>query len=258
MNRIIRLLLLAVVGFALFGRATCGRTKPAARGITPVLKLTIKDHVYYHNMGITWDSEHYYTVNGGNSDYCNLNKYDRKGNLVASYDVGIDGRAIFWHPEDEELFVKVHGTSLYSVDLEDEYADEATEDIATEDNSSVGFSPDGERVYELSGGTVTVRDFDSGDELASFELAGAASDEDQGRDKSIAVSDKYIFAWEDENTIRVYNLEGAYLVRFDLPRPGFGSSLSWANGLLWIAEDADGKDSGADGYWYGYQLKELD
>ncbi len=258
MNRIARLILLAAAAFAVFGRATCGKTRPAATGVRPVLRLTIKDHVYYHNMGITWDGSRYFTVNGGNSDYCTLNEYDKKGNQVASYDVGLDGRSIYWHPDDEELYVKVFGTSLYSVDLEDEYADESYEDIASEENSSVGFSPDGERVYELVSGTVTVREFDTGEELGTFKLDSVTDREQAGYDKSIAVSDKYIFAWEDENRIRVYGLDGRYLTRFELPQPGFGFSLSWANGLLWVAQDADGKDQGADGYWYGYELRGLD
>lgn len=258
MNRAIRLILAAAAAFAVFGRATCGKTRPAAARVKPVLRLTITDEVYYHNMGITWDGNRYFTINGGNSDYCTLNEYDKKGNLVAGHDVELDGRSIFWHPDDEELYVKAFGTSLYLVDLEDEYADESYEDIAGEDNSSIGFSPDGERVYELVKGTVTVREFDSGEELEAFELGGVTDREEAGYDKSIAVSDKYIFAWEDEDEIRVYGLDGTYLTRFELPQPGFGFSLSWANGLLWVAKDADGKDEAADGYWYGYHLKGLD
>jgi hypothetical protein len=250
----------ALVAFAAFGRATCGKPKPQARPgqVTPVLRLTIEDHVYYHNMGITWDGRHYFTINGGNTDYCNLNEYDRKGKLEESHDVELDGRSIFWHPDEEELYVKVYGTSLYSVDLDDEDADEAFEDVAAEDNSSVGFSPDGERVYELVEGTVTVREFDTGEEIESFELDGASDEADLGYDKSIAVSDRYIFAWDEDDEIRVYDLEGEYLTRFELPRAGFGFSLSWANGLLWVAQDADGKDEGEDGYWYGYELKGLE
>jgi hypothetical protein len=55
---------------------------------------------------------------------------------------------------------------------------------------------------------------------------------------------------------------------FKLPRTGFSFSLSWANGMLWIAEyangverDEDGNVTGgkaADGYWYGYRLVGLE
>jgi hypothetical protein len=256
MNRLLRFSLLALIAFAAFGRATCGKPRPA--GVTPVLKLTIEDHVYYHNMGITWDGRHYFTINGGNSDYSNINEYDRKGKLVASYDVELDGRSIFWHPDEEEMYVKVFGNSLYTVDLSDEEADESVEEVFAESNSSVGFSPDGEKTYELSGGTVTVRDFDAGDEMESFDLNGVSDEESQGYDKSIAVSGRYIFAWDDDDGIRVYDRGGNYVTKFDLPRSGFGFSLSWANGLLWVAQDADGRDEGADGTWYGYELKGLD
>ena len=45
------------------------------------------------------------------------------------------------------------------------------------------------------------------------------------------------------------------MTKFTLPRSGFGFSLSWANDMLWIAEDADGGEDGADGTWYGYELQ---
>jgi hypothetical protein len=53
--------------------------------------MEFTDHVYYHNVGLTWDGDYYYTVNGGNTDYSNLNKYDASGSLDESYDVGADG-----------------------------------------------------------------------------------------------------------------------------------------------------------------------
>jgi hypothetical protein len=90
----------AVLAVVVFGRATCGKQKPA--GVTPVQKMEFTDHVSYHNLGIAWDGE-YYTINGGNTDYSDLNLYEESGSYEESYDLGIDGRAIFYSPDDEQL-----------------------------------------------------------------------------------------------------------------------------------------------------------
>ena len=257
MNRAIKLLLVVAVAFAAFTRATCGRTKP--QGVVPVLRMTITDHVFYHNMGITFDGSHYFTINGGNEEQSTLNEYDARGRFVGTSSVGLDGRAIFWHADDEELYVKAYGASLYTADPESEESEAELEGVFTENNSSIGFSPDGQRMYELSGGGVTVYELLTGDELESFELSAVSADDNRGYDKSIAASDKYLFVWgESDDTVAVYDLSGSYVTRFELPEPGFGYSLSWANGMLWVAKDADGFDEGADGTWYGYRLKGLD
>ena len=77
---------------------------------------------------------------------------------------------------------------------------------------------------------------------------------------AIAASDKFLFVWapNSDKEILVYGVDGKYVTQFELSRSGFGFSLSWANDMLWIAEDADGSSDGADGTWYGYELKGLE
>ena len=257
MRRLLRLgmVLLAVV---VFTRATCGQRRPT--GVTPVQKMEFADHVCYHNMGIAWDGEYYYTINGGNTEYSSLNQYDAGGSLEESYDLGVDARAILYDPAWEELFVKSYGTSLDAVDLDFEEASEDLEDVFDEDQSSVAMSPDGENLYELSDGRVHVYDANSGDEEASFELSSYSGTEDLGYAYAIAASEKFLFVWapDSDTDILVYGLDGKYVTKFTLPRSGYGFSLSWANGMLWIAEDADGGEDGADGTWYGYALQGLE
>jgi hypothetical protein len=248
---------LVVLAVAMLGCATTG--KPRVAGVTPVQKLEFTDHVYYHNMGITWDGEYYYTVSGGNTDYSNLNRYDESGELHSEYDISADGRAILYSPAEEQLFVKSHGLSLEDVDLDLEETSTALDDIFTGEQSSVAISPDGEMLYELYEGTVNVFNAD-GDEEGSFELSSYNTTEELGYAFAIAASDKFLFGWapESDTDILVYGLDGKYVTRFSLPRSGYGFSLSWANGLLWIADDADGSTDGADGTWYGYALKGLE
>jgi len=250
---------LAALALVVFGCATGGKHEGGGIRVTPVQELEFTDHVYYHNMGITWDGEYYYTINGGNTEYSNLHRYYESGDLDSEYDLGVDCRAILYSPAEEQLYVKPFGMSLDVVDLDLEETSTDLEDIFSGDQSSVAMSPDGEKLYELYEGTVKVFNTD-GDEETSFELSSYNTTEGLGYAYAIAASDKFLFVWapESDNEILVYGVDGKYVTKFALPRSGFGFSLSWANDMLWIAEDADGDTDGADGTWYGYTLKGLE
>jgi hypothetical protein len=255
-----RLLKLGFAALALmvFGCATSAKHESGGFKVTPVQKMEFTDHVYYHNMGITWDGEYYYTINGGNTESSNLNKYDDSGELDSEYDVSADGRAILYSPSEEQLYVKPYGTSLDDVDLDIEETSAAIEDIFM-DQSSVAMSPDGEKMYELNDGTVNVFNTD-GDEEGSFKLSSYNTTTELGYAYAIAASNKFLFVWapDSDKEILVYGVDGKYITKFELPRSGYGFSLSWANDMLWIAEDADGGSDGADGTWYGYALEGLE
>ncbi|MBM3330780.1 hypothetical protein FJY68_02875 [candidate division WOR-3 bacterium] len=253
------MLRLSLVALVVLGCAAGAKKQVGGTKVTPVQQMEFTDHVFYHNMGLTWDGDYYYTINGGNTEYSNLNKYDESGSLEESYSMGADGRAILYSPAEEQLYVKPYGTSLDLADLDLEFTVEDKEGIFSEDQSSVAMSPDGEKLYELEDGTVTVFDSD-GEEETSFELSSYNSTTDLGYSYAIAASDKFLFVWapDSDTDILVYGIDGEYVSKFALPRSGFGFSLSWANDMLWIAEDADGGSDGADGTWYGYQLKGLE
>jgi hypothetical protein len=272
-KRTLTLCLLAVVAFAVFGRATCKKAEPA--GIKPVEAMKIKDNVYYHNVGITFGDGRYYTLNGGNEDWGLVNVYDEDGDFVDSWDVEVDGRAIFYDPEYGLLYVKPCGTDYYTIDPELGNLGLDVEDFFVEDNSSVGWSPDGHEIYELTeDGEVIVIESYIGMDLDEFELTSYS--EKHGYQFSVAVSDNYLFAWDgpeeedDEETgglptVYVYTRDGEYVDMFRLPRAGFPFSLSWANGMLWIAEDAgateedeDGNIISQDGWWYGCRIEGLE
>jgi hypothetical protein len=245
---------IGILGIMLFVvismRATCSATKPGAMSPVEVMKLS--DNVYFHNVSITYDGNHYLTINGGNDSYCTLNKYDGEGELVDAYDVGLDGRSICYNPKDGRLYVKVYGTDLYVIDLETESAEIALYDVFDDDNSSIGISEDGTRIYELVEGQISVLDFKTGKELKRFKLSNYF--DEHGYHSSIAVSKRYLFVWGDSDAIIAYDHDGTYLSEFRLPRPGYGFSLSYCNKMLWMAQDADASTDGGSGYWYGYRL----
>lgn len=249
MKRVVTLCSLIVLAL-IFVRATCGKVRPPIEKLVEVMK--IKDHVYYHNISIAYNGEHYYTINGGNDNYCVINEYDRSGRYIKSYDVGLDGRALFYSPKDKQLYVKVFGTDIYKINLADESATMAFEYIFDMENGSPAVSPDGQYFYEFLDGEVTEFDAQTGQELRNFKVA--AYYYEHGYNVSIAASEHYLFVWGDEDDIIVYDLDGNHVAEVKLPRLGFGFSLSYCNGLLWIAEDADAAEEGGDGFWYGYRF----
>lgn len=248
MKKIFKVCLLVAI-MLLTVRATCGTKKMFDKAVQ---SMKIKDNVFFHNVGITYDGRHYYTINGGNEEYCVLNEYNKKGSFIEYYDLELDCRAIFHNPRDGNLYLKNYGTDLYVVDLWDEIADVELMDVFDEENSSPAMSPDGKYLYEYYGGTVRLLDFETGNELDKFKLSKWY--DEHGYNYAIAASNQHLFVWSDEFEIAIYDLDGNYVTEIDLPRTGFGFSLSWCKGLLWIARDADAAKDGGDGYWYGYKL----
>jgi len=250
MRRFIRIGLLILFA-AITVRATCS---PAAKKFgKPKEMLVFDDHVYYHNMSITYGDKYYFTVNGGNESWGLLNEYDADGEPIESHDLELDSRAIFYNSDDEQLYVKVYGTDLYSVDPDDGYDDLKLENVFEDDNSSPGFDPNGKYIYEFVNGRVRVLDFEDGEEVRTFRVDEYY--DEHGFNTAIAASENYLYIWAENDAIRVYDLKGDYVALIQLPRAGYGFSLSYCHGYLWIAKDADGGEDGADGRWYGYKLK---
>lgn len=249
MSRALKLVLV-VLAWLVFVRATC-RRGPVA--VTPVEAMEIADEVYYHNVSITWDGNHYFTLNGGNEDWSRVNEYDAEGGFVESYAPGIDGRTLFY--SNGTLLAKAFDTDLYTIDLDLEDYDSEEGGLFEEDQTSVGFTPDGRRAFELVDGTVHVYDVAEGEEIASFELDRYYDEKQYG--KAIAACGKYLYVWGAEDGVIVYDQKGRFVTDFELPRKGFWASLSYCNGLLWIAEDADAGDELGTGTWHGYRLKGL-
>lgn len=220
----------------------------------PVTAVTIEDEIYYHNASITFDGEHYFTLNGGNADWAVVNEYNKEGKLLNTYEPPVDGRSFFFSKKDNVFYVKPYDISLYTMDLK---ADELQLVDSHwwsywDDNSSIGFSPNGEKVFERIDDWVYVINMEDGIAADSFEVAPY---DYHSYNMSCAASDKYVFTWADADKINAYTYDGKYKGQIKLPREGYGFSLSYCNGMLWIAKDADASDWGGTGFWYGYKVE---
>ncbi|MBS4015809.1 MAG: hypothetical protein KGZ86_05190 [Candidatus Latescibacteria bacterium] len=244
---------MAVVMIAIFMiQATCGKPKPVT--ITPYEEIEIEDWVYYHNMSIAYDGSQYITMNGGNDDYCIINTYEDDGEWLYDFDLGIDGRTIFYDAKKSRLLGKLYGTGLYELKLNEDQANLLYTDVFEYDNSSVAFAPDGKYAYELTE-TGYIRFINLNNGKFEKQIKITTYTDEHGFATSMAASDKYFFIWGALGSeIVVLDLKGRYVTSFELPRSGLSFSLSYCNNMLWIAEDADGADEGYTGYWYGYSL----
>ncbi len=231
-------------------RASCGAVKPFSK--PPVQAIKIEDWVYFHNMSITFDGRHYFTINGGNENNCILNEYDRNGEYMADYDVYLDGRSILYNPQTDLIYIKIYGTDLYEIDFEYEDAYPYLYDVFVEENSSPAISPDGQYLYELTNGKVRVIDFETGDLERTIKLEDWY--DEHGYRYAIAASEAYIFVWGSEDEVLVYDLDGKYVNKIKMPRLGYSFSLTYCNNMLWVSKDADGASDGETGYWYGYRF----
>jgi hypothetical protein len=257
MKKLVKIVLLIILGAVLM-RATCGKPNPTEETTIKAKEMMrITDKVYYHNMSITYDGYHYYTINGGNTNYSVINEYDDKGKFITRYDLKLDGRAIIYNPDDYYMFVKIYGTDLCKIDLEnEEYSTELSEIFANE-QSSIGFSPANNVLCELNDSTVTTYDISDGTEINTYYLDNYNSEE--RFNCSMAASNEHMFVWGNSpKEVLIYDMEGNYVNSVKLPRAGFGYSLSYCNGMLWIAQDADAKNKLGKGTWYGYQLQGLE
>jgi DNA-binding beta-propeller fold protein YncE len=220
-------------------------------GVKPELVMKIQDKVFYHNVGITFDGKYYYTVNGGNEDYGKVNQYDAGGKLIASADVKVDGRAIFYNPSDGKIYIKTYMRDLLVYDPKRKEVKTVAEGVFHDNQSSPALDPSGKRIYELVEGTLYVMEFPSMKDIQTIEGLPCG---EFPYSVTIAASKDFLFTWDEDGNVHVLDKNGKELASFKFKRTFHGMSLSWANGMLWAAEDADASDYGGVGTWFGYTL----
>jgi len=211
---------------------------------TPTLDITITHSHPMHSMSITADDSYYYMINGGNAGYGRVLTFDLNGNFVDSVAAYLDGRGIFYNPNDGTVYVKVYGFDLYWVDPSTGSSGLVYSGIFHDYQSHVSFDASTGYMYEHADGTVWVVDLATGNTvntMTGFTYGG------WGYNYAICTDGQYLFTW-DESQVYAYDMNGNPVDPFPLPFGSYGYSLSWANNRMFAADDA----SGGTGYWYGY------
>jgi len=229
------------------------QSSPAGGGamvdLTPTLDITIQHSHPMHSMGITADDSYYYMINGGNAGLGRVLTFDLNGNFVDSVAAYLDGRAIFYNPNDGTVYVKTYLYDLYWVDPTNGNSGLVYSGIFHNSQSHVSLDPATQYMYEHADGTVWVVDLANGNTINTMTgfLYGG-----WGYNFAIATDGQHIFTW-DETQVHAYDMSGNYQESFSLDYGNYGYSLSWANSRMFAAQDA----SGGTGYWYGYTFADV-
>jgi Secretion system C-terminal sorting domain len=220
----------------------------------PVLMLQFTEGPQNSMMGIAWDGQYYWTINGGNTSGL-LNRYSEDGIFLGVTRFSMSGRGIVFNPIDGLLYMSTFGGSIHRVD--DPYTDYATTEVCTgvmqSPQASLGMSWDGTLLYDFYRGVTEVHDFFTFDLLDSYDdfSYGYAS---PGGNCSIIADTDYLYtidAYTDE--LFVYNIsDGSHVDTYVLPFGNDGYSLSIANNMIFYNLSANMEI----GTWYGYSLRD--
>lgn len=217
--------------------------------IKPV--LTFNDDPLTHNMGIVSDGNYYYSINGGVTHKGQINKYSFYGKLIESYEISLDMRGVFYNVKDKKFYVNCYDKAIYRItDMSSGKYELIKQDLYENEQTSLALSADGKLLYCFNKGELKIYKF------PSFKLSKTLTGIDYGSGHSngeaaIAVSKKNFYTWNaSEKMIFVYDLKGKKIKTINISDGDYGFSLSFANGLLFVATDGN-YDIGT---WYGYNL----
>jgi hypothetical protein len=219
----------------------------------PVLALEFDDNPSNHNMHITSDGNYFYSCNGGNYADGKINKFTLSGNFVASYPIAIDMRSIMYNKADGYLYVcgfenVLYERNIYKItNLAAGTFVKKFSNIYDNGQSGTAISYDGEYFYAQNTGTVKKYKLLDGSLVQA--LTGFETD-----NSTLAVDPDYIYTWKSSTrTVYVYNHSGGFIKSFVLPNGNYPFSLSFVDGLLFVAKDGNY----TVGKWYGYNIRKV-
>jgi len=226
-------------------------TQTRAQALKPV--ITFEEDPLTHNVHVASDGEHYYTVNGGRAEKGQISKFAFTGKLLDSYDIKLDMRSIMFNKKDKKFYVCTFEREIFRInDLQRGSYEKVSSEMYDNGQANLAMSANGKSIYYFNNGTLQIFSFPKGalqKEMKGFD-SGKSFSSGGG---SVAVDGKYIYTWNaDYKLIFVYDMKGQKVKSVEVEKGSYGFSLSYANGLIFVADDGDY----ATGTWYGYNLWE--
>jgi WD40 repeat protein len=205
-----------------------------------------------HNMGIASDGDFYYTCNGGKTLEGKISKYSFNGNFMKSYPIELDMRSIMFHPKEKLFYVNCYDGNIYKItDLEQGSYKLVYSKLYKNDQASLALDPKGKYLYYLDNGTLSIYDFASGTLKDRYKGLNSGPELGSGN-MSVAVTKKNIITFNAEKQVFfVYDKKLNLKETIRYSDGDYGFSLSYANGLIFVATDGDY----GLGKWYGYKLQ---
>jgi len=113
------------------------------------------------------------------------------------------------------------------------------------------FTLNGINIYCVANTKMIRYDFYVPKNKSYFSGIRSGMDADAGA-YACAVGKKFIYTWDAHSRlVYVYNFEGKYLHSVQLSKGSYGTSLSFANGYLFVA----GEGEAGELIWYAYELE---
>ena len=216
-------------------------------------KITFSEDPKTHNAHITSDGANYYSCNGGVASKGQINKLSFEGDLLNSYSMELDMRSIMYNTKDKALYVNCYDGNIYKItNLENGEYKLVLENIYENNQANLAFSPDGKSLYYFDEGVCKIFSFPKG-KLKKTLIGLNHGNQFTTGQSTIAVDKKHIYTWNSERSkIYIYDLKGKSIKTIKISDGDYGFSLSFANGLIFVATDGN-YDIGT---WYGYDVWE--
>lgn len=219
---------------------------------TKIPEFSFTDNVISHTAHITYFQGYYYTCNGGKVDDGKISVFDSKGKFVVSYPIKLDMRSIAFNKNDNSFYISTMERKIYLItNLKEGKVELKYADLYEDGNSAITFSPDGKWLFIFDHGTLKKFDFRSGEQI--HEISGFfCGDKASTGSNTLALDGKYYYTWDSsKKLIYSFSKKGKFKKSFKILEGDFGFTLSYANGYIFVATDAD---SNSKGVWYAYKL----
>lgn len=205
------------------------------------------------NVHITSDGIYYYTVGDGSYYSGKVNKFDKDGTWLATYQMdAMRGRGLSYNHSDGFLYASIEGGHIVRLsNLETGKVDTIYTNVMQNPECSFALSADGEKYYDFYEGTLRVVDFVNGQLITTITGLSCGSDIYYGAGV-IAVDVTYMYTWDASwGIVYVYNHKGVLQRTLEIERGDVGPSLSIIEGYLFVADDP----LYDPGFWWVYNIR---
>ncbi|HZR84182.1 MAG TPA: myxococcus cysteine-rich repeat containing protein [Candidatus Binatia bacterium] len=217
--------------------------------------MVFQDALNSTTMTLAFDGTSFWSSSGGSVSGVRYAQYAANGALVATYSPGLDFRSVFTSFNSSTVYARqFNDPTIFVQTAPGTFAPQLTLTGGTLDwQSAVGFAAGGSEMVAMNEGVVTRWNAATGNVIGTTTLAGFGSQNDENtypQNRGVAAAGGYYLTYS-KGVLSAWDASGARVGDTTLTAAGqtFDAhfSLSYANGKVWIVDQA-----GAS--WRGYDV----